>query len=153
MDPLEARNLFPLVDHYIHMNHAGVSPMSQRARAAIEQVVDASMNLPYRDGWSQQEADRVRELIARLINASADSISLTRSTAHGISLLAQGLDWNAGDNVVGAEGEYPANVFPWTALADRGVEFRQAGATEGRITVESVLSLVDARTRVVALSH
>lgn len=153
MDPLEARNLFPLVEHYIHMNHAGVSPMSQRARAAIEQVVDASMNRPYRDGWAQDEANRVRELIARLINASADSIALTRSTAHGISLLAQGLDWKAGDNVVGAVGEYPANVYPWMALATRQVEYRQAMPVDGRVTPVDVLALVDARTKVVALSH
>jgi cysteine desulfurase / selenocysteine lyase len=153
MDPLEARNLIPLTDHYIHMNHAGVSPMSQRGRAAIEQVVDASLNRPYRDRWAQDEADRVRELVARLINGPADSVALTRSTAHGISLLAHGLDWKAGENVVGAEGEYPANVYPWMALAERGVEFRQARAIDGRITVESILSLVDARTRVVAVSH
>jgi cysteine desulfurase/selenocysteine lyase len=153
MDALEARNLFPLVEHYIHMNHAGVSPMSRRARAAIEQVVDASMNRPYRDGWAQYEADRVRELIARLINTSADSIALTRSTAHGMSLLAQGLDWKAGDNVVGAVGEYPANVYPWMALAARQVEYRQAKPVEGRVKPEDVFALVDARTRVVALSH
>ena len=153
MDPLEARHLFPLVEHYIHMNHAGVSPMSQRARAAIEQVIDASMNRPYRDRWAQDEADRVRELVARLINASADSIALTRSTAHGMSLLAQGMDWKAGDNVVGATGEYPANVYPWMALEARGVDFRQATPVDGRIIPDAIFSLVDARTRVVALSH
>lgn len=153
MDPLEARNLIPLSEHYIHMNHAGVSPMSHRGRAAIEQVVEASLNRPYRDHWAQDEADRVRELVAQLINGPADSVALTRSTAHGISLLAQGLDWKAGDNVVSAEGEYPANVYPWMALADQGVGLRFAKVVDGRITVESVLSLIDARTRVVALSH
>src|SRR5258706_15031977 len=119
MDPLEARNLFPLAGHYIHMNHAGVSPMSQRARAAIEQVIDASMNLPYRDGWAQDEADRVRGLIARLINASADSIAITRSTGLGISLLAEGMVWKAGDIVVGSVCEYPAYVYPCMAHAAR----------------------------------
>ena len=153
MDPLEARNLIPLSEHYIHMNHAGVSPMSHRGRAAIEQVVEASLNRPYRDHWAQDEADRVRELVAQLINGPADSVALTRSTAHGISLLAQGLDWKAGDNVVSAEGEYPANVYPWMALAAQGVGLRFAKVVDGRITVESVLSLIDARTRVVALSH
>jgi cysteine desulfurase / selenocysteine lyase len=153
MDPTEARHLFPLTERYIHMNHAGVSPMSQRARAAIEQVVETSMNLPYRDHWAQDEADRVRGLVARLINASPDSIALTRSTAHGISLLAQGLEWKAGDNVVGAAGEYPANVYPWMALQARGVELRQAKPIDGRITPDHVLSLVDTRARVVALSH
>ncbi len=153
MDPIEARHLFPLATRYIHMNHAGVSPMSERARAAIEHVVEASMNLPYRDHWAQDEADRVRGLVARLINASADSIALTRSTAHGVSLLAQGLDWKAGDNVVGALGEYPANVYPWKALETRGVHFRQAKPIDGRLSPDSVFAMVDARTRVVALSH
>jgi cysteine desulfurase/selenocysteine lyase len=153
MEPVEARHLFPLTERYIHMNHAGVAPMSLRAGAAIEQVVDASMNRPYRDHWAQDEANRVRELVSRLINASPDSIALTRSTAHGISLLAQGLEWKAGDNVVGATGEYPANVYPWMALETRGVEFRQAKPIDGRVTADGVFSLVDARTRVVALSH
>jgi cysteine desulfurase/selenocysteine lyase len=153
MDPLEARNLIPLTDRYIHMNHAGVSPTSERVRAAIEQVLEASMHRPYRDGWSQSEADRVRALVGELINAAPDLVALTRSTGHGMSLLAQGLDWKPGDNVVGAVGEYPANVYPWMALAHQGVKYRQAAAIEGRITAESVLSLVDARTRVVALSH
>jgi selenocysteine lyase/cysteine desulfurase len=153
MDPLEARNLFPLAEHYIHMNHAGVSPMSQRARAAIERVIDGSMSRPYPEGWAQEEANRVRELLALLINASADSIALTRSTAHGLSLLAEGLEWKAGDNVVGAEGEYPANVYPWMNLATRQVEYRQARPIDGRVTPEGVFALVDGRTRLVALSH
>ncbi len=153
MDPLEARDLFPLTARYIHMNHAGVSPMSQRARVAIEQVVDAMMNRPYRDHWAQDEADRVRGLVARLINTTASSIGLTRSTAHGMSLLAQGLTWEKGDNVVGAVGEYPANVYPWMNLARRGVEFRQAQPADGRITPEAVMTLVDSRTRLVAISH
>ncbi len=153
MDPLEVRSLIPLSSRYIHMNHAGVSPMSRRAAAAVEQVVEASLNRPYRDRWAQDEADRVRGLVARLINGSPDSVALTRSTAHGISLLAQGLDWQKGDNVVGANGEYPANVYPWMSLASKGVEFRQAQAVGGRITPEQAFTLVDPRTRVVALSH
>jgi hypothetical protein len=64
MDPLEARDLYPITRQYIFMNHAGVSPMSERAR---------------------------------LFNCGADHIALTRSTAHGLSLLAAGLDWQPGD--------------------------------------------------------
>ncbi|HYM97420.1 MAG TPA: aminotransferase class V-fold PLP-dependent enzyme, partial [Candidatus Sulfotelmatobacter sp.] len=153
MKPLEARHLFPLTAHHIHLNHAGVSPMSERARAAIEQVMDASLNRPYRDHWAQDEADRVRGLVARLINGSPASIALTRSTGHGMSLLAQGLAWHPGDNIVGASGEYPANVYPWMALRERGVELRLAQPVEGRVTPESIFELIDGRTRVVALSH
>jgi selenocysteine lyase/cysteine desulfurase len=153
MDALEARNLIPLTAHYIHMNHAGVSPMSERSRAAIEQVLDASLNRPYRTGAALEEANRVRGLAAQLINGSPDGVALTRSTAHGMSLVAQGLDWKEGDNVVGAQWEYPANVYPWMALANDGVEFRQAKLVGGRVLPDAIFSLVDERTRVVAISH
>jgi selenocysteine lyase/cysteine desulfurase len=96
---------------------------------------------------------KLRESIGTLISAPADSVSLVRSTAHAISLLAGGLDWKHGDNVVGARGEYPANVYPWMALEDRGVEMRFARNDGGRVEPESVLELVDGRTRVVALSQ
>lgn len=153
LEPIEARRLFPITEHHIHMNHAGVAPMSRRVMAAVERVTEAMANRPYRDHWSQDEADRVRELVGRLVEAPARCVALTRSTAHGMSLLAQGLDWTPGDNVVGAVGEFPSNVYPWMALQSRGVELRQAKPLEGRVTAESVLSLVDGRTRVVALSH
>ena len=135
------------------MNHAGDSPMSERVRAAVERVLEARVTEPYRSHWSQDEAQRARRLVARLINGPDDSIALTRSTGHGMSLLAQGLDWNVGDNVVGANGEYPANVYPWMALRERGVEYRQAEPTDGRVAFDAIFSLVDGRTRVVALSH
>ena len=153
MEPREARNLIPLAGHYIHMNHAGVSPMSDRGRAAIEQVVEGMVSRPYRDRWSQEEADRVRGLVGQLINAVPETIALTRSTAHGISLLAQGLDWNPGENVVGAEWEYPANVYPWMALESRGIAYRQVKPAGGKITTDAIFALVDSKTRVVALSH
>src|SRR5260370_18626130 len=105
---MEARRVLCQTANYIHMNAAGVSPMSQRVAAAVGRVVQASLERPYKDHSSQDEADRTRGLVARLINGSSDSIALTRSTAHGMSLLAQGLDWKRGDNVVGAHGEDPA---------------------------------------------
>ncbi len=153
MDPVEARNLFPITEKFIFMNHAGVSPMSVRARAAVESVMAIATSRPAPDDWAREHADGLRESLARLIGAEPDTIGLTRSTAHGISQLAFGLEWKPGDNVVGAFGEYPANVYPWMALQDRGVEYRRAETLEGRVTPASVLKLVDGRTRVVALSH
>jgi selenocysteine lyase/cysteine desulfurase len=153
MDPLEARSLIPLTAHYIHMNHAGVSPMTERSRAAIEQVLDGALNRPYPAGAAFDEADRVRELAARLINGSHEGIALTRSTAHGMSMVAQGLDWKRGDNVVGAQWEYPANVYPWMALGSDGVEFRQTNPVGGRVLPDAIFAMVDERTRLVAVSH
>ena len=153
MDPPTARSLFPLTRRCVFMNHAGVAPMSDRGRAAIESLVERLTCQPYTEGLAEAEADRLRRSLATLVGVEPETIGLVRGTAHGLSLLAQGLDWRAGDNVVGARGEYPANVYPWMALRDRGVEYRLAEPVGGRITPAAVLSLVDDRTRVVALSH
>lgn len=153
MDPIEARHLFPLNGHWIFMNHAGVSPMSLRTRAAVEAALEDLTTRPYPGDLAREEADRLRESIGRLLNWPGEWISITRSTSHGLSLLAGGLDWKPGDNVVGAQGEYPANIYPWMALQRYGVELRLAPNTGGRVTPDSILSLVDERTRVVSVSH
>lgn len=153
MDPPAARSLFPLTQRCVFMNHAGVAPMSDRGRASIDSLLERLTDRAYEEGLAEAAADRLRGSIARLLCVEPETIGLVRGTAHGLSLLAQGLDWREGDNVVGARGEYPANVYPWMALRDRGVEYRLAEPFGGRITPEAVLRLVDERTRVVALSH
>lgn len=151
--PNDARDLFPITRHCLYLNHAGNSPLSERGRAALEGLTEQLASRPYRTGHSQELAEEVRAALGRLLGAEPDTLALVRSTAHGLSLLANGLDWRAGDNVVGARQEYPANIYPWLSLRDRGIEFRQVEPEAGRLTPEAVLALVDERTRVVALSH
>ena len=135
------------------MNHAGVSPWSEPVRSAVVTVAErmATDGLDH-DAYAADVAG-AREALARLVGGRPEEIALTRSTSHGISILAFGLDWREGDNVVGARWEYPANLYPWMALeARRGVELRLVQSNGGRITQQAVFDLCDARTRVVALS-
>ena len=59
MDPAASRCLFPLTEHFIYLNHAGSAPMSDRARAAIEALMEHLTCRPYPDGLAQEEADRL----------------------------------------------------------------------------------------------
>jgi cysteine desulfurase/selenocysteine lyase len=153
MDPTGARGFFPLTKQFIFMNHAGVSPMSERSKAALEHLMEQLVTRPYPDGMSEEVSERLRTSVGRLVGAAPDTIGLVRGTAHGFSLLAESFDWRPGDNVVGIRGEYPGNVDPWMALRDQAVEYRRAAPVEGRVTPQLVLSLVDERTRVVTVSH
>lgn len=67
-------------------------------------------------------------------------------------LVAQGLRWQAGEQVVTAECEFPSNVYPWLNLAEQGVETRFVAMHEQRIRVEDVLARITDRTRLVSLS-
>src|SRR5258708_39679506 len=126
MDLAEARALFPICDEHIHFNHAGVSPMSVRVRAAVEHVAQVMSEEGFNHDDHAETLGQLRSNLAGLVGVSPDLVAISRGTAHGISLLARGLDWKEGDNVVGARLEYPANLYPWMASRDRGVEMRLA---------------------------
>src|SRR4030088_404990 len=136
MDPLEARALFPICDEHIHFNHASVAPMSVRVRAAVEHVTQVMSEGGFDFEDYMEERDGLRSSLATLVGVPADQVSITRGTAHGISLLARGLDWKEGDNVVGARLEYPANLFPWMATRGRGVVMRLVEPGGGRGTAQ-----------------
>src|SRR5437867_13000161 len=85
MDPIAARDLFPLTRRFIFMNHAGVSPMSDRSRAALASLIEEQATKPHLSGTGRELADRLRCAIGNLVGAEPDTIGITRGTAHGRS--------------------------------------------------------------------
>ena len=136
------------------MNHAAVAPLSTRVRDAMiglieDQTRHGSVN--YYDWLAAYEHSR--ESAARLVNCRPHEIAFTQNTSAGISAIANGIDWREGDNVVGCNVEFPANVYPWMRLADeRGIRIKLAEERDGRIDGDELLSLIDERTRVVTIS-
>ena len=61
-----------------------------------------------------------RQLAARLLNAQPDEIAFVGPTSLALSLVAAGLPWKKHDRVLIYFDDYPANVYPWMALAERG---------------------------------
>ena len=103
-----------------------------------------------RSGRAASEA--TRDAAARLIGADRDEIALVPNTTAGISLVAEGLDWRPGDNVVTLADEFPSNVYPWLNLASRGVETRRVPTDNGRLDLDDLAAACDARTRIVSVS-
>lgn len=95
---------------------------------------------------------RARAAAARLVNAQPHQIAFARNTSEAISVIANGMKWQAGDNIVSAAAEFPANIYPWSRLAAGGVELRLQPDCRGLVDTDALLSLIDERTRVVAVS-
>jgi selenocysteine lyase/cysteine desulfurase len=94
----------------------------------------------------------VRRLAAQILNAADDEIAIINNTTHGITLVAEGFPWQAGDNVVTLENEFPSNLYPWMNLANRGVEVRRLPVTDGRVDLTQIADACDARTRLITVS-
>jgi selenocysteine lyase/cysteine desulfurase len=147
------RQLFPITERYIYMNHAAVSPLPRPTVEAMCRQAEHVM----RHGTVQLAAwmeavELTRRRVARLVNARPEEIAFVRNTSDGLSIIANGLRWREGDNVVTAGSEFPANVYPWMRLRAYGVQLRRAPERDGRIETEELLALVDRRTRVLAVS-
>lgn len=145
---------FVLREDVVYLNHAAVSPWPRRtveavARFAEENAVQGSLDYPK---WLETEQS-LREQLAALINApSADDIALVKNTSEGLSLVAYGLDWQAGDNVVTSDQEFPSNRIVWESLADKGVEVRAADLAQGETPEEALFAQVNGNTRLIAIS-
>lgn len=142
MDLARFRSEFPVTRHGAYLNHAAVSPLSTSARRAMEGHI-AELNERGAGNWPEwlKEHAAARRSLARLVGCDADEIALLQNTSDGLTTLALGLDWRAGDRIVTAECEFPANLVPWLALRARGVRVEFVAQREG------VLDLDDLRRR------
>jgi selenocysteine lyase/cysteine desulfurase len=151
---LRLRRELPVTERYVYVNHASIAPPPRRAAERMAAMAEAAARSGDRL-WPQRvaEAERVRALAARFFGArQAREVAFCENTSSALSLVAEGIDWRPGDNVVSAALEFPSNVYPWMSLGERGVEYRLAQERDGRIDPDEILDLIDGRTRAVALS-
>jgi selenocysteine lyase/cysteine desulfurase len=147
------RNEMPVTRQWAFFDHAAVAPISGRAQQAIlEYAADLAENGDVHAARWEQRAEEVRRLAGRLLNAEPADIAFIKNTSEGVGIVAEGLPWQSGDNVVSAEEEYPANIYPWMNLARRGVELRRIPSRDGRVPIEDLAAAIDGRTRIVSLS-
>ncbi|HEV3166799.1 MAG TPA: aminotransferase class V-fold PLP-dependent enzyme [Isosphaeraceae bacterium] len=145
---------FPVAERWAYFDHAAVAPLPRRAGNMMRAWVDEQEQngVVHWPAW-EQRLEAIRGRIAQLLNADLAEIAFVTSTTHGIGLIAEGFPWREGDNVVTAADEYPSNIYPWLNLADRGVTVRLVPSREGRIWLEDLAEAIDARTRVLTISH
>src|SRR3569833_1397851 len=132
---------FPLGDGLIYLNHAAVAPWPRRTAAAVqrfaeENVTEGARHYPR---WSAVEA-ALRAQLRVILNAPhVDDIALLKNTSEGLSLVAYGLIWAAGDTVVISNEEFPSNRIVWESLRPYGVEVREARLPAGISPEEALL--------------
>jgi selenocysteine lyase/cysteine desulfurase len=149
------RSFFPVTRELAYLDHAGVAPISTRVEEALGRyAAEATRSGALRYGaFFDAEVERVRGRAAELLGARPEEIAFVKNTTEGLGLVAAGLDWRPGDQVVTCDLEYPSNVYPWWSLKPRGVETVMLRGREGRLPLEAVEeALRSPRVRLLALS-
>lgn len=149
------REEFPWAEERTYLDHASIGPLPARTLAAVE-AYNRDRATPWLLGEDHLNGvlRRSRELAARLVGADPAEIALMTNTSHGLNLAARMLPLEPGDVVLTSDQEFPANVYPWLMLRDKGVGLERVPVTaEGWPDEARLLSrLDDPKVRVLALS-
>lgn len=151
----QLRSEFLMTGKWAYLDHAALGPFPTRTVKALEE---------YARGWaSPADFDRsfdeqviadVREGIAALAGGDPSMVAFTSSLAEGMNLLLNGIDWNAGENVVMPTAEFPSVVYPALNLQHRGVTVKMVEKdADGRTDYGRLEAAIDDKTRAVAISH
>lgn len=157
----EIRKDIPVLSRVAYLNSASCSPPPA---PVVSAMADYYTNSPinYRSGRTPFEGeitaqvDAVRERVAASLGAdSPREVVFTKNTTEAINVVASGLSWAPGDEVVVTPIEHQSNLIPWIRLEDRaGIRLRYARPEpDGRIDPAALADVVGERTRLVAIHH
>jgi selenocysteine lyase/cysteine desulfurase len=130
--------LFDNPDDVLWLMHCSEGPVPRAsARALIDFLPRETRpwSLRWREDF-QAIPKRTRAAAARVLGAEARDITLTPTTSSGLVTIAQTFPWHRdgrqqGGEIVLPRGEFPSNIWPWKALAARGVALREVALWDG----------------------
>jgi cysteine desulfurase/selenocysteine lyase len=144
---------FPICARKIYCAHAADSPLPLRVANGMRESIERALVDARNYDDELERIEETRTLVAQLLECGTDEIAFTGPTASGLNTVANGLDWEPGDEVVCYLDDYPANVYPWLALERHGVKpVLLETARIGEITPEIVERALTKRTKLVALA-
>lgn len=138
--------------HYL--NHAAVAPWPQRTKQAVQAFAEENATFGSKNylKWVGHETE-LRSMLAELINApSKHDIALLKSTSEALSVVAHGLPWQAGDNVVISDQEFPSNTIVWESLSRYGVVVKKVDLQSENTPEKALIKACDENTRLIAIS-
>ena len=133
---------------WLNTAHQGALPLvaADAAREAVEWKTR-----PYE--LTQARFDgvpaRLRETLGRLAKVPAEDIILGNSASRGLHLIANALDWRAGDEVLVLDGDFPSDILPWRLPErDHGVKVVPIRPRERVVAPDELDAAITPRTRV-----
>lgn len=153
LETLVARE-FSLDPELVYLNHAAVAPWPRRTSEAVCRFADQNLRRGAADypDWLRTEAALRGQLRDLLGAPSADDIALLKNTSEGLSVVAHGLEWRPGDNVVISDQEFPSNRIVWESLTRCGVQVREVSLDGDDGPEAALLTACDGDTRLLAIS-
>lgn len=148
------RKEFPFTDKVIFFNHASFGPLPRRSWNATQEYYSCLRleKIENMDKVAFRKLDEIRVLIADMIKAKPEEIAFAPNTSYGLNVAAWGLDLKPGDKILLSDVEFPANVYPWTNLRQKGVTIEFIPSRNRCFDMDNFVKAIDSKTKVLSLS-
>jgi isopenicillin-N epimerase len=155
----EIRKLYDFEDRFIMMNNGTLGPMPKSVFNTLMRYFRVQVSNPY-DGYNHLPTFResVRAKLAAFVNASPGEIALTTNTTEGLNFVINGLDLEAGDEVLITNLEHPGHLGPWRLKEKRtGIKIKEVPLSPTTKAVDEIVgafaAAITPRTRIISISH
>jgi cysteine desulfurase / selenocysteine lyase len=98
------------------------------------------------DGDFAEVPELLRARLADLVGGTPEQIVLGNSNSYGQHVVANGLPWRPGDEVLVIPGAYPATILPWQRLAHHGARVRALRPDGGQLSAAELVATIGPRT-------
>src|SRR6202050_3426570 len=151
---MDHRKEFAEFDDVTYLDAATQGPLPLASAQAAKEALEWK-KLPFRiqNCTYFDLPDRIRASIAKIIHAEPDDIALTAGASAGFAAVAAGIDWKKDDEVIVAQGEFPAHFATWLPYEKAGkLTVKVIAPSERFISADDYVSAISARTRIVSAS-
>lgn len=153
------RKEFPILKRIVYLDNAATS--------LTPNVVLDAMNDYYRNYKSNVhrgihqlsekatlEFEEARKKVSRFINCNKNEIVFTSGATESLNILARGIAFEKGDEILLTEMEHHSNIVPWQTIAkEKKLVIKYAKVKEGGLDLNEFKKLVNNKTRVVSVTH
>ncbi len=155
----DVRKDFPVLSNSVYLNTGGTGPISVKIAKEIQNIYeyarDYGPDTPKVKSDLENRMEETRSLSANLFNVPISTIAFTRAISEGMNIVAHGMDWVKGDEIIVSSEEHPSGIMPWLNLRDKfGVKVVKVKVSEDKNTFLSELNdLINKNTKLISLSH
>jgi len=153
------RNKFMFQDGLIMMNNGTVGPMPKPVFNTLMKTFKMQATHPVDVyAYLPSQIEGVRRDVAAFINASPDEVAIVRNTTEGMNFVANGLDMEAGDEVLMSSMEHPGGTHPWKIKEKRyGIKVTEVPIGLPPQSVAEFVGrfeeAITPRTKIISVSH
>jgi selenocysteine lyase/cysteine desulfurase len=138
--------------HYLYTG--AQAPALRRVGEIMSEVHRHQSGGPQGRLATYEAEEHARGRIAELAGVAQPDVSFIGDTSTAWNVIAGGLEFAPGDNIVLNDMEHPAVVVPWLRLSEHGLKPRFAHRDDRwQIEPDAIRDLCDGRTRAIAVSH